>query len=309
MESGLLILGWHNVEGTWAFPSRPGDGTRGLRRQLQLLRQNCNVVPLGRALADLAARRPLPPRAVALTFDDGYRDNLDLAVPMLRDLGLPATFFLVPAVLSREVVPWWETLGRAFARSRRRRLDWEDRCYELADERARGASFAAVADQLKQRDFAAREVAVAALVAELDDDGADGVGRLFLNWDDAQELAGSGFEIGSHSRRHAILAQETAEEQNRDLRTARQLLQERLGTPAELLAYPNGRRMDYDRATVAAAGAAGHSGAVTTEPGRNYDASSPLELRRHVVYPERSWRMFVELGRHRVREFRRQARV
>ncbi len=305
MESGLLILGWHNVEGTWAFPSRPGEGTRGLRRQLQLLRRSCNIVPLGRALADLAARRPLPPRAVALTFDDGYRDNLDLAVPMLRDLGLPATFFLVPAVLSGDVVPWWETLGRAFARSPRRRLEWEDRRYDLADDRARGASFAAVADRLKQRDFTAREMAVRALVAELGDDGSGAFGRLFLDWDDARRLADSGFEIGSHSRRHAILAQETAEEQHRDLRDARLLLQERLGAAADLLAYPNGRRIDYDDATVAAARAAGHTGAVTTEPGRNYDASSPLELRRHVVYPEWSWRMFVELGRHRLAELRR----
>lgn len=302
VERRLLILGWHNVEGTWCFRSAPGEGTRGLRRQLKVLCRTANVVPLARAVTDLAEGRPLPPRAVALTFDDGYRDNLHVAVPMLSALGLPATFFFVPALLSGDLVPWWEKLGRGFARAQAPWLDWEEERLALADARSRLEAFGVVAERLKQRDFAQREEAVHELVARLDGAGAAAVPELFMDWDDARRVRDAGFDIGSHSMRHAILARERPEEQHRDLGTARRLLQDGLGTAVELLAYPNGRFDDIDIATVIAARAAGHSGAVTTEHGRN-DGRSPLwELRRHVVYPESSWRMFMELGRHRLRE-------
>src|SRR5688572_9588150 len=97
--SRLLVYAWHNVEGTYCFPNAPGRGVRQLRRQLELLRRVATVVPLEESLRALAAGDQLPPRAVALSFDDGYRDNLDLAVPLLERLDLPATFFLVPGML------------------------------------------------------------------------------------------------------------------------------------------------------------------------------------------------------------------
>jgi len=70
MDAWLLVLGWHNVEPTWFFPAAPDAGRRGLARQLAFLRRFANVVSLGTALQALVERRPLPPRAVALTFDD-----------------------------------------------------------------------------------------------------------------------------------------------------------------------------------------------------------------------------------------------
>jgi hypothetical protein len=125
----LIVLMWHNVEGTWCYPAAPGAGTRGLAQQLRRLKQLASVVPLEDALEALAAGRPLPSRAVAITFDDGYRDNLDLAAPLLQDLGLPATFFLVPGLLSYEVRPWWEIVVRGLPwRGRRSSTGTGGRC-------------------------------------------------------------------------------------------------------------------------------------------------------------------------------------
>src|SRR6266550_9463146 len=111
MSCRLRIFLWHNVDASWSFPSRSGTGPRGMERQFRFLRRVANVVPLRDALEALADGRDLPPRAVAITFDDGYRDNLEIAVPLLQRLGLPATFFLVPGILSGAVQPWWEALG------------------------------------------------------------------------------------------------------------------------------------------------------------------------------------------------------
>lgn len=283
----LWVFGWHNVEGTWCFPSESSAGLRGLERQLRGLQRAARVVPLGEALAALANGRRLGPRAVALTFDDGYRDNLDLAVPLLERLGLPATFFLVPGLLSREAQPWWETLGWAFESGRRKVVHWEDEKLELAPA-TRRADYDRVAERLKRRSRAARDTAVSQLVELFDPSGdAPRTDGLFLDWDGARDIVRRGFEVGSHSMYHAILTEEPPEDQYRDLEQSRQLLQAELGVTIDLLAYPNGGPRDFDRTTLAATRAAGYSHALTTLHGPNRAGTADHELRRFLVCPER----------------------
>jgi Polysaccharide deacetylase len=144
MSARLLVLGWHNVVGTYGFPSADGAAQRGFAQQMKVLARTANVLPLERALARLGAGEKLPARAVALTFDDGYRDNLTLAVPVLERLGLPATFFLVPRLLSGELHGWWETIGWALQSSSHTALQWEDLSLALDGEDARAAAYSQV---------------------------------------------------------------------------------------------------------------------------------------------------------------------
>jgi peptidoglycan/xylan/chitin deacetylase (PgdA/CDA1 family) len=284
--SGLLVLGWHNVDSTWCFPARPGAGLRGLARQLRILRSVANIVPLAAALADLTAGRPLPPRAVAITFDDGYRDNLVQAAPLLRELGVPATCFLVPGILARTTRAWWEELASAATNARATEITWEGRTHPLRTPADRHAAAGTLANGLKGRARAAREAAVDDLIELLDPARGYCTDEHFMDWDDALRLR-EHMEIGSHSLHHAILSQESTEEQATDLCTARTQLQERLGVDAPVLAYPNGTADDYAPSTVAAANRAGHSHAVTTRRGLNRTATSRYEVRRTVMAPER----------------------
>lgn len=282
----LMVLGWHNVEGSWCFPAAPGVGPRGLARQLNVLRRVTNIVPLRAALQDLRAGRPLPPRALAVTFDDGYRDNLTIAGPMLRRMGVPATCFLVPGILSGEVVPWWERLGWAFTTARADRLEWEGRTWSLPGGGNR-AVFKAVSELLKRRDRAVREAGVDTLVGLLDPAGEYRAREQFLDWDGARELGGY-MELGSHTMWHCIMSEETAQAQKADLAEARAQLSERLGGEFDVLAYPNGTRADYDAATVEGCATAGYEFAVTTQGGWNTADTPRYEIRRWVMNPERA---------------------
>ncbi|GAA5110984.1 hypothetical protein GCM10023320_03350 [Pseudonocardia adelaidensis] len=284
--SRLLVLGWHNVEGTWCFPARPEAGLRGLARQLRILRSVANVVPLAAALTDLAAGRPLPPRAVAITFDDGYRDNLTLAAPLLRELELPATCFLVPGFLGRTTRAWWEELASAVATARAPKITWKGRTYRLGTPTERAAAARALSDRLKGYDRAARETAVDELTGLLDPAHGYSVDEHFMDWDEARRLS-EHLEIGSHSSHHAILSRESVEQQVADLASARTQLQERLAVDAPVLAYPNGTAADYTANTVSAAGRAGYSHAVTTRRGLNGASTPRYEVRRTVMSPDR----------------------
>jgi peptidoglycan/xylan/chitin deacetylase (PgdA/CDA1 family) len=117
MTDRLLIVAWHNVERTWNYPAAPGAGAAGFEHQLRRLQRLGTIVPLAPSLRQLTTGQPLPPRAIALTFDDGYRDNLEVGALVLERLGLPATFFLVPGILDGAVSPWWETVAWAVQRT------------------------------------------------------------------------------------------------------------------------------------------------------------------------------------------------
>jgi peptidoglycan/xylan/chitin deacetylase (PgdA/CDA1 family) len=290
MANRLLVLGWHNVEGTPCFPALPGHGRRGLERQLTALARLANVVPLAAALTDLHAGRPLPRRAVAITFDDGYADVLSDAVPVLARLGLPATFFLVPSFLSREVTAWWEDLAVAFQTTTVTTFEFRGEILAVDNEARRRAAFERCSEDLKTVDEATRWAEVADITAALRAGARRHAPDLFLDWTGARELARRGFDIGSHTSSHAILARESSTAQRADLVGARQLLRSRLSAEVSILAYPNGRAEDFDDVTVAAAVDAGHEFAISTIEGFHSAAVSPHAVRRCVVYPERGVR-------------------
>lgn len=282
----LVVLAWHNVEGTWQWPAETGAGAAGFRRQMRALRATSNVVPLDPALKSLAEGRSLPPRAVAITFDDGYRDNLDVAVPILRELGLPATVFLIPDLLDGKLDPWWERLAWALTTAEDPALHFEDVAYPLADEPARRAALDRVQEVLKRRTDAERRAAVAAIAASLSCAGPRHDPKdMFLDWDGARALVAAGIGIGSHTTGHAILAREAAAAQAKDLYGSRRRLQEELDLPIDTLAYPNGQEDDYSSDTITAARAAGYSHSVTAWGLVNRPETPVHEIRRRLLSP------------------------
>jgi peptidoglycan/xylan/chitin deacetylase (PgdA/CDA1 family) len=286
MSRRLLVLGYHNIEPTYGFHgTTPEAGRRGFERQVRFLRRWTNVVPLRSALADLAAGRPLPPRAVALTFDDGYLDNVTVAAPALHAAGLPASFFLVPGFLSDTAPVWWEQLGWSFAHATAPELRWDGARHDTSTPPARRGAFDAVADALKVLDARERLAAVAELRERLVPDGPP-LGRQFMDWDEAGELLRLGHEIESHTCAHPILSRETAAGQAAELTDSRRELAEHFGRPVDVLAYPNGRAQDYSAETVALAGDAGYAFAVTTRSALAGAATAPLEVPRVLIDAE-----------------------
>jgi peptidoglycan/xylan/chitin deacetylase (PgdA/CDA1 family) len=280
----LLVLGYHNVSSTWRFPVR-GDATSRFARQLRALGRVATVVPLDSAVRTVLAGGTLPPRAVALTFDDGYRDNLTLGAPVLARLGLPASVFLVPGFLSGRAGAWWERLAWALARSRRDRFDVGERRFEFGVPGQREALRAVLEGRLKGLDHRVRLAEVDALATQLDPAGSDPVADLFLDWDGARDLVRAGLTIGSHTMEHAILARETAAEQRADLAESRRVLERELAVEINSVAYPNGTAVDYDNDTVAAAKHAGYTHAVTTTDALVGADTPPFEICRRVIDP------------------------
>lgn len=296
MTERLLVLAWHNVRPTWAFPeSSSSAAQRGFLRQLRLLQRHARVVPLRSALDHLSAGRPLPERAVALTFDDGYADNATVAAPLLQSLHMPATFFLVPGFLSGSGSAWWEDLCWAFAQARAPQLFWKERRFELTTQGGLRSALDTITDDLKGMDHHQRLHAVSDVLDRLSPEGPrPSVESQFMGWDEAKRLLDAGHEIGSHTLTHPILAREHPDVQWEELAGSRHRLESALACPVDVLSIPNGREVDYDDTTLRLAEQAGYRYAVTTRSGFATREGAPYEVRRVLLQPESDlrWALF-----------------
>jgi peptidoglycan/xylan/chitin deacetylase (PgdA/CDA1 family) len=103
-----LILGYHRINRLAWDPFRLAVSPENFTQQLDILQKHANVIPQ-HELADARTRGEIPPRSVAITFDDGYADHLSITQPLLQQAGLPSTIFISTGYLGREF--WWDTLA------------------------------------------------------------------------------------------------------------------------------------------------------------------------------------------------------
>lgn len=290
----LTVFCWHNVAPTFAAPFDAQAARDGFAEQVRFLVRLARVLPLETALDALRAGE-LGPRAVALTFDDGYRDNLEVAAPILADNGVTATIFCVPDFLSRNRSPWWETLAWGLRTTRHKALSWRGQLYPLDDQDDVVACFAELAAGLKCVDERTRSSLVSEIVTALDPEGLFPHDELMLDWTDARELADAGFGIGAHTMSHAILARETEDNQHRDLAQCRETLRRELQLPIRTLAYPNGGKADYSDTSITAAKHAGFDFAFAGRDGWNGPRTPRFAMHRVFATPTAGTRAFARV--------------
>jgi len=106
LKDATIVVMFHRVQKTDGSDALTVD-VATFERYCRFFRRHFQVAPLRDVVRALERRTPLN-RALAITFDDGYRDNFDHAAPVLEKLSLPATFFVVTQWIGTDVVPWWD---------------------------------------------------------------------------------------------------------------------------------------------------------------------------------------------------------
>jgi peptidoglycan/xylan/chitin deacetylase (PgdA/CDA1 family) len=241
-------------------------------RHLCWLAEEFSVLPVHEILGRQARGDSLPPRACAISFDDGWRDNLEHALPALERHGLPATIFVVTERVGSEGAFWPDEVCRRMAPLP---LDRQRGLARSLGADVRGDPVACMLAHLKRVSEAARGDLLDSLRGQTAAPASSG--RELLDWDDLARLADARIDIESHGASHAILTGLPDEAVERELRTAREQLLERGHGRHGLLAYPSGR---YDERVRAIADRLGHAGAFTTEPGLLSARSERLALPR-----------------------------
>ncbi len=273
------ILSYHRVndEGDPFFPSLP---TEIFERQMTFVAR-VYVVLTVEELAERMRRRAVPRNALAITFDDGYRDNLTYAAPILARLGLPATVFLATGPIAGGESLWFDRLAAAFkqAATLAWRAPWGERL-PLETPAQRLAALGQTLGRFKRLVNEERRRKVEQVLLTLGTGDDRPLKNLMLGWDDVQALMGLGITIGAHTVTHPILSQLTPEEAHAEIFESHRMIKAACGRAPRAFAYPNGRPDDYSPAILALVREAGFTCAVTTTFGVNTLSTPPYELRR-----------------------------
>jgi peptidoglycan/xylan/chitin deacetylase (PgdA/CDA1 family) len=234
--------------------------------QMRHLARHYQVMPLSQIVARLRAGAPLPPRACAITFDDGYADNYQLAYPILKRLGLPATFFLTTGFVGTPEAPWTARLEQLLASPEGEapspQLLCELKALPVAEaeaqvgaweEAVRGARCAvrgptnAPASRLAKRPSSPLTAHRAPRTAHRSE-------ATMMTWEQVRRMRADGFEFGGHTRRHALLTVEEPGRAREEIEGSYADLLTHLGPGEYGFAYPNGSQDAVARAWVRAAG-------------------------------------------------------
>jgi len=253
----LTVLLYHRI----ADPDALGDldpelvdaTPEGFDQQMGLVRRHFTPITLADALAAAAnpAASPLPPNALLVTFDDGYRDNLEVAVPILKKHGMRATFFIATGYMERRRLFWWERISLLVRRATVTRFAIEypkPFAIELRGPTERRQLARALLRTVKDHydldlDRFLDDVAKAAGVAWTREDDERQAGAAILDWAGVAALKAAGMDVASHTKEHRILQTLPPAQLAAELAESKAELEARLGEPVRALAYPVGKRL------------------------------------------------------------------
>jgi len=256
-------------------------------RQLSWVSARFRVLPLREALERLEGNT-LPPNSCAITFDDGYRNCLSVAEPVLRALRMPATVFLPTGAVTRGELLWPDRVFLALARTRIPAVDAAELglgWLSLEGDGHRAKAFDLVVEALKRVSPGRKDAFVERLIAETGVDPAQHAGDFrLLDWEDVARLRDGGLvDVAPHSATHEILSRCDDDELRSQVLQSYAALASFTGRQPRIFAYPNGREEDFDMRTRALLAEVGIRWALTAEPGLNGNESDPLALRRICV--------------------------
>jgi peptidoglycan/xylan/chitin deacetylase (PgdA/CDA1 family) len=266
-----------------------------------------NVLPLDEAVERLRAGT-LPARAAAITFDDGYEDNHRVALPILQQHGLNATFFVSTGFLDGGCM-WNDVLIEALRAAPGPVLDLRGIAgaelgqHTLHDAASRRAAIDAVIGSVKYLEPAARQqvvdaVAAAASLAQRP--------QPMMTATQVRSLAERGMRVGAHTVWHPILARLGEAAAAREIGDGKARLEAITGRPVTLFAYPNGKPgSDYAPATVALARRCGFAAAVSTAWGVSRQDTDRFQLPRFTPWDRGRVRFALRLAAN----MRRQAQL
>jgi peptidoglycan/xylan/chitin deacetylase (PgdA/CDA1 family) len=284
----LTVLAYHRIaELTVAEASAPGVASatpQEFARQMDYVRQWYTPIDLDRLLEFVTEGRRLPPRPLLITFDDGYRDNYEIALPILEERRLPAVLFVTTGLVGTGRMAWWDRLWHSVRTTRLSQAALpEIGRVRLDGPQMRECVWRLASSALKKRSFRVREPLLEEIEAALGVEGPLRERPDFISWSEAREMASHGFAIQPHTVDHPVLASETPDDARAQIHASIATVAEQTGRPVTAFAFPNGRPSDYRQSEIAALKEADIRLSFTMKHGpvRAQDAwRAPLEIPR-----------------------------
>ncbi len=296
-DSRLTVMIYHRVmrQPDALLSSEPDE--REFEARMRNVKSWFNVLPLPEAIMRLQ-EGTLPDRPLAISFDDGYADNFEVALPVLRRLGLSATFFVATGFLDRGRM-WNDTVIETVRRCQGDALDLSALGlgrYETSTIEQKQQTIDSLLKHLKYMEDVQRTDVVARIAetcpSPLPHD-------LMMTSAQVRELHRAGMTIGAHTVNHSILSGLSTIRARGEIAQGREHLYEIVGVPITLFAYPNGKPgQDYGPEHVAMVKELGFSGAVSTAWGAAQTGCDIYQVPRFTPWDRSAWKYGIRLAQN-----------
>ncbi len=282
-KNRLVVLTYHRVLDQSEVASIADIDAAQFDMHVQTLDRYFNVLSLRDAVRLLDERR-LPSRSVCITFDDGYKDNVTRALPVLERHGVPATFFIATGYLDGGVM-WNDVIIEAAKGSPLAKVNLDEFGFgqhALTSDAERQRLIGTLLPKIKYLDTATRDSLAFGIAERLEYAPPT---DLMMAADDLQVLHRAGMEVGGHTQRHPILAAVDDDVARREIIDGKRDIESLIGASISSFAYPNGRPgTDYYAHHAGLVREAGFERAVTTAPGTISAADDHFQLGRFGVW-------------------------
>lgn len=295
----LVVINLHRVNVADAA-ANVDEGTLdmtpdGFDSLLATLRRYFNPIGLNE-LRDHLDGRPLPSHSVLLTFDDGYRDNLERALPLLLRHQLKAVFFIATHYVEHRRLFWWDRLSYALKHARQSTIELNyphplslsldsgvgeaERTLQQLIKTTRALDVNRLLDELVAAAQVQWDASMERCLAD----------ELILDWDGVRKLRAAGMEIGSHTRTHRVLQTVPESEWESELQGSRHDLEAKLDQEIYAIAYPVGRSIQARPELCSAVNRAGYRLGFTYQTGhQRLPVVDPFDVKRMSI--DRDWNL------------------
>ena len=282
VKSQAAILMYHRVvpqRDIWFFPY--SITVSDFENQLIYLIKQYTILSLDELVDHIYEQKPLPKKAVVITFDDGYEDNYRYAYPILKKYGVPATIFLATGYIDNGELFWWDKITYVLQHTMCDALELDEiGFYPLKTDGERPRVASTLVKKLtglpeQKRNMLIEEIAVMSAV-----NIPAGLGKeMILSWDEVREMNNDGIAFGAHSVTHPILTNLPPEQAKREISESKKIIEERVNQPVTAFSYPGGR---FSNDTTSLLKDSGFRCALTSVPRMTNPESNPYELGRIV---------------------------
>ena len=282
----VVILMYHSV---MDHPERELSTLGGIihstevfREQMRMLARDYQPVTMDDALLFVKGEKELPSHPVVVTFDDGYADNYEVAMPILNEVGVPAMFYITVDSVDKGTPPWPTGLRHSFSTTRK--SEWVDssgKIWRLSDDGERQQAFLQSCSECAKLSGECQTQYVKLIETQLAAAPLNSGKNLMMTWDQTRGLIAKGHMVGSHTMTHPNVAFISESEARVELSESKQRLEQVLGSPIVHFSYPCPALTPHWKQTTAElTRQIGYQTAVTTDGGAVRAKDDPLSLHR-----------------------------
>lgn len=289
-KNNLIIFNYHRVKGNQASTNFDesvfGTTAERFRQEMEWLKKETRIISEDELLEMVYKNKKFSEVCSMVTFDDGYRDNFDIAYPILKELNIPAIFFIPTHQMTTRKLGWWDIVAYFIKQTKEEKFVFQNVEYSTND---RPKLIKLLNNQVKKTEanlinHFLNQLSVAVKVPFPD---IELQSEELMTWEQVKILCENGMTIGSHSHDHSILSRQDAGTLATQLSKSIHILENEIKRKIRSIAYPVGGYQHFNHVTKSISKAVGFKLGFSYLTGINPTSEiDPFNVKRMSIRPE-----------------------